>query len=159
MAIASRQTPKQQFVSLLQAILRDVKDLDDMSFEGFLAGDLKIGVVRRAEARSAKSATTCSEEQVARLKESLGKITAREQARDLIGNALRTRRDMKHFARCLDIPIPNRASSEEMMNRLVEGTVGYRLRSAAIREREPGPHSVDRVEPPAEVCSGVRITE
>lgn len=149
MAIASHQTPKQQFVSLLQAILRDVKDLDDVSFERFLAGDLKIGVIRRVGSRSAKSATTCSEEQVARLKESLGKVTAREQARDLIGSALRTKRDMSYFARCLDIPIPNRASSAEMMNRLVEGTVGYRLRSAAIRERDPSPHSVDRVEPPA----------
>ena len=159
MTTASHQTPKQKFVSLLQAILRDVKDLDDMSFEGFLAGDLKIGVIRRVGSRSAKLATTCSEEQVARLKESLEKVTAREHARELIGSVLRTRRDMTHFARCLDIPIPNRASSEEMMNRLVEGTVGYRLRSAAIREREPGPHSVDRVEPPVEVCSGVRITE
>ena len=52
------------------------------------------------------------------------------------------------FAGSLDIPIPNRASSAEVMNRLVEGTVGYRLRSAAIRERGPNPHNVDRIDPP-----------
>ena len=147
MAIVSPRSPRQQFISLLQAILRDVKGLDDASFESFLAGDLKVGVVPRVEARSAEPTTTCSEEQVARLKESLEKITARGQARDLIGSVLRTKREMSYFARCLDIPIPNRASSAEMMDRLVEGTVGYRLRSAAIRERGPNPHNVDRIEP------------
>ena len=148
MAVASSRTPKQQFISLLQAILRDVKGLDDASFESFLAGDLKVGVVPRVGARPAESTATCSEEQVARLKESLEKVTAREQARDLIGSALRTKREMSYFARSLDIPIPNRASSAEVMNRLVEGTVGYRLRSAAIRERGSNPHNEDRMDPP-----------
>ena len=137
MAVASSHSPKQQFVSLLQAILRDVKALDDVSFESFLAGDLKIAVVPDSGSKTNRSATTCSKEQVALLKESLGDVTSREQAKALIGSALRTKRDMGYFARCLDIPIPNRASSSEMMSRLVEATVGYRLRSAAIRAREP----------------------
>lgn len=137
MAVAPSNSAKQQFVSLLQAILRDVKALDDVSFDSFLAGDLKITVVPSSVGKSNRSPPTCSEEQVARLRESLEKAGTREQARDLISNGLRTKRDKVYFARCLDIPLPNRASSAEMMNRLVEATVGYRLRSAAIRAREP----------------------
>lgn len=148
MAIASSDQTKQQLVSLLHAILRDVKDLDDVSLEDFLAGDLKISFVRRERRRSTKLATTCSEEQVVRLKESLEKVSAREQARELIGRVLQTKRDMSYFARCMDIPIPSRASSAEMVDRLVEGTIGYRLRSAAIRQRDSNEHSANRVEVP-----------
>ncbi len=140
MAVVSPQTPKEQFVSLLQAILRDVKAMDDGSFESLLAGDLTIGVIPRAAPKPTKAAVACSEEQVTQLKESLEKVTARDQARELIGGVLRTKRDMSYFARFLDIPIPSKASSAEMVNRLVEATVGYRLRSAAIRGGN-GPHT------------------
>ena len=149
MAVVSPQTPKQQFVSLLQAILRDVKAMDDGSFESLLAGDLTIGVIPRAAPRPAKPAVACSEEQVTQLKESLEKVTARDQARELIGGVLRTKRDMSYFARFLDIPIPSKASSAEMVNRLVEATVGYRLRSAAIRGSGTKLSKVDYAQSPA----------
>ena len=140
MAAVIPPTPKQQFVSLLQAILRDVKDLDEVSFERFLAGNLKISVVPKTQSRSSRTTATCSDEQIEQLKASLEKATAREEAKELIGSVLHTKRDMRYFARCLDIPVPSKASSEEVMSRLVEGTVGYRLRSAAIRKRGPSLH-------------------
>lgn len=143
MAIAPSPPSKQQFISLLQAILRDVKALDDVSFESFLAGDLKIAVVPDAGSKAGRPVTTFSEEQVALLKESLEDVDTRAHAKELIGSALRTKRDMVQFARCLDIPLSSRATSAEMMSRLVEATVGYRLRSAAIRSRETVHTKVD----------------
>ena len=59
----------------------------------------------------------------------------REHARELIDSFLHTKEELTRFARVLDIPVPKCISSEQIKDRLVEGTVGYRLRSAAIRAR------------------------
>ena len=88
---------------------------------------------KKAQTKSSKSVTTT---QMKQLEQSLQQITTRDKAKKLIGSVLRTKRDMSGFAAHLDIPMSSNASSKQMMDRLVEGTVGYRLRSAAIRGKQ-----------------------
>ena len=84
---------------------------------------------------SRPAASRCSDEEFEKLQDALRNTDTREQAREIIDRLLHTKAELTRFARVLDIPVPKSTSSEQIKDRLVEGTVGYRIRSAAIRSR------------------------
>ena len=131
----THRSTKQQFVSLLRDFARQIQAMDDTQIEGILAGELRIEVRaperERAKAREGKA--RCSDREIELLRRELQEAGSREQARVLIDRYLRSKADLVHFARVLDISAPQKSSSDDIKTRLVESTVGYRLRSAAIR--------------------------
>lgn len=129
-----QSSPKQQFVSLLRDLARQIQAMDDSEIESVLAGQYRLEI--RPPAMKQKRQQTQvrgSDDEVARLQDALRTTDTREQARQLIAELLHTKAELIRFARALDIPVPKSASAEQLKDRLVEGTVGYRLRSAAIR--------------------------
>lgn len=129
-----QSSPKQQVVSLLRDLARQIQAMDDSEIESVLAGHYRLEI--RPPAMKQKRQQTQvrgSDDEVARLQDALRTTDTREQARQLIAELLHTKAELIRFARALDIPVPKSASAEQLKDRLVEGTVGYRLRSAAIR--------------------------
>ena len=127
-------SPKQQVVSVLRDLANQIQAMDDSDFESVLAGESRLEIrppLKKQEQQRARM--RCSEEEFERLEEALRSTQTRERARELIDRFLHTKADLTRFARVLDIPVPRSTSSEHLKDRLVEGTVGYRLRSAAIR--------------------------
>lgn len=135
------RSTKQQFVSLLRDFARQIQAMDDAQIERILAGELRIEVrapeKERAKAREGKA--RCSDPEIESLRRELQEAGSREQARALIDRYLHSKADLVHFARVLDISAPQKSSSDDIKTRLVESTVGYRLRSAAIRGNVSAP--------------------
>lgn len=135
------RSTKQQFVSLLRDFARQIQAMDDAQIERILAGELRIEVRApekdRAKAREGKAG--CSNLEMELLRRELQEAGSREQARVLIDRYLHSKADLVHFARMLDISAPQKSSSDDIKTRLVESTVGYRLRSAAIRGNMSAP--------------------
>lgn len=125
------QSTKGQFVSFLRQLMRQIEGMDDAEVERILSGQFSIELRVPKARRSAKAA--CSNELVEKLKSTLDRVGTREEARKLIDNSLHTKTDLMRLARVLDIPAPNRVTSEDLRDRLVEATVGYRIRSAVVR--------------------------
>ena len=135
------RSTKEQFVSLLRDFARRIQAMDDARMERILAGELRIEVrapeKERAKAREGKA--RCSDPEIESLRRELQEAGSREPARALIDRYLHSKADLVHFARVLDISAPQKSSSDDIEARLVESTVGYRLRSAAIRGNVSAP--------------------
>ena len=129
-----QSSAKQQVVSLLRDLASQIQAMDDAVIESVLAGRYRLEI-RPPEKKSRRQQPRlhCSDEDITRLQRELRTTDTREQARQLIDDILHTKAELIRFARALDIPVPKSASVEQVKDRLVESTVGYRLRSAAIR--------------------------
>ena len=132
-----------QFVALLHDLARQMQAMDDAEFEKILSGDLKIEVrvAGGSQEQKRRKKRTPSPEDTARLCNALRRTNTREQARELIDNALHTRDQLLELARALDIPVPKTVNMEHLKTRLVEATVGFRIRSAAVQGKLEMSHS------------------
>ena len=125
---------KKLVVSLLRDLARQIQALDDSEVESVLAGQSRIEIrPPLAKPEGNRTRSRCTDEALTGLQERLRNTNTRQRARELINEILHTKAELTRFARALDIPVPKSISSEQIKDRLVEGTVGYRLRSAAIR--------------------------
>ena len=126
---------KQQFVSLLRDFAKQIQAMDDSQIERILSGDLgiEVRVLDKDTTKVSKGRVRCSDQEIDQLRQALQETNSREKAEALIEQYLYSKADMIRFARFLDVPASQKSTSEDLKNRLVEATVGYRLRSAAIR--------------------------
>jgi hypothetical protein len=67
------------------------------------------------------------------LRQRLSELSSREEAADLLGSGRPTKSRLIEVARSLDIRIGSGDRKEEIVDRIVEGTLGYRLRHHALR--------------------------
>ena len=132
----NQPSAKQQVVSLLRDLASQIQKMDDSEIESVLAGESRLEI-RPPQKKSKRQRTRNRylDEESEKLQDALQNTDTREHARELIDSSLHTKEELTRFARVLDIPVPKSISSEQIKDRLVEGTVGYRLRSAAIRAR------------------------
>ena len=131
----SHPSTKQQVVALLRNVARQIQAMDEATLNRVLEGGFRIDAGLPSKPKPTSKPSACSDEQINKLKAALNEIDNHEEARRVIGNSLGSRAQLVGFARALDIPAPKNSTSEELKDRLVEATVGFRVRSAAIRGR------------------------
>ena len=131
----SDPSTKQQVVALFRNFAKQIQAMDEVTLSRVLEGGFRIDTDLPRKPKQTRKQSACSDEQLSELKAALSEIDSHEEARLVIGNSLRSRAQLVSFARALDIPAPKNATSEEIKDRLVEATVGFRVRSAAIRGR------------------------
>ena len=126
---------KQQVVALLRNVAKQIQAMDEPTLDRVLAGGFRIDADLPNKRKPTVKQVACSDQQINDLKTALSKIDNHEEARQVIGNSLGSRAQLICFARALDVPTPKNSTSEDLKDRLVEATVGFRVRSAAIRGR------------------------
>ena len=126
---------KGRFAALLHDLARQVATMDDDKFEKLLSGEsrLEVHVAGESHKEKREKRKRTSMEDLQRLHNSLRNTETREQARELIDGCLYTKEDLFQFARLLDVPFPKTATIDNLKVRLVEATVGFRIRSAAVQ--------------------------
>jgi len=87
-------------------------------------------VVKRVRAPRSDVDSTLSLEALADLNKNLEEAESREQAHKLLESL--TRDSLQSLLKSLDVPFQRRDSKEELLEKAVENTVGFKLRSAAI---------------------------
>ena len=65
-------------------------------------------------------------------------LTAREEGRAYLDGLGLNKPSLQRLASTLDLPAPNTDSVDRIKDRIVEATIGYRLRSEAIRGKGQG---------------------
>ncbi|WP_047450799.1 hypothetical protein [Alistipes sp. ZOR0009] len=66
----------------------------------------------------------------------LNKMNSREDGLKLIVDKCSSRLDFEALAKKLDIPFTKKDTIEKLKDKIVEGTIGFRLRSQAIQDKQ-----------------------
>lgn len=92
---------------------------------------LEIRAVRRRSKE--ESTNNVSSEEAKVVIETLTALSSRQEAQALLDSRFPTKKNLEAIARRLDIPIVRQDKVEELRDKIVEATVGARIRSQAIQ--------------------------
>jgi hypothetical protein len=65
----------------------------------------------------------------------LKEMTSREDGLELLNNKYSLRQDYEAIAKQIDIPHTKKDSIDKLKEKIIEGTIGFRLRSQAIQDK------------------------
>lgn len=92
--------------------------------------DIEIKVVRR---RSREEASPASMDNLNDVITKLTMLSSREEASQYLDATFSTKKALDQIARHLDVPVPKQDKVETIRDKIIEATVGARLRSEAIK--------------------------
>ena len=128
------QSNKEALVALLRDLARQIQSLEAGEVDDVLAGAAKlhVRVENGKRPRKTKPRKPVDDElqQVAR---DLRELTTREEGEKLLDERASSKDDMVRLARILDLPVQKSDTVQQLRSRLIESTIGFRLRSAAIQ--------------------------
>lgn len=137
MADKGAQSPnyRERFATLLMDVAKQVQQLTDEEFSVVFSGRgrLKIVVEQDGKPRRKKRKKTVAETELIDLASRLVKLDSREAALDALSETISTKSDVLRLARLLDVHTQKEDTTEHIREKLVEATVGFRLKSAAVR--------------------------
>jgi len=119
---------------ILRDLARQIESIDDAELAQIMSGaaKLKLHVVGRRKQRPAKHSRVADEE-LLDLGATLRTAGTRDEGNKLLDERITSKDDMARLAKQLDIPVHKGESAEQIRNRIIESTIGFRLRSAAIQ--------------------------
>jgi hypothetical protein len=81
------------------------------------------------------SESKSAEDNLKKVREELGRYTEVEKAREFLSNhpLLKTKKEIVHFARLLDVYVHQKQSKAIILNRIIESVVGSQVRAKLIR--------------------------
>lgn len=117
---------------LMEKILLIINNSSDEELAKLLSNNysIEIKAARTRPIRSNNTATNFKAEDAAKY---LSTLTDRLQAGNYLRDTAKNKKNMEQIARSLDIAINRQDKIEDILDKIVEATVGSRLRSAAIR--------------------------
>jgi hypothetical protein len=126
---------KKTVVNLLRDIAAKVQALTESEWEDMRAGRLRFTiaaerVAAKPRSRSVPSLTSSDVEDVATR---LRQMSDRDAGRSLLREMLPAKESLLRLARYLDLPVNSKETVERLQDRILEGTIGFRLRSQAIQ--------------------------
>ena len=125
---------RERFATLLMDVAKQVRQLTDEEFSAILSsrGRLKLVVEQDDKPRKSRKKTV-AETDLRALADRLAKLDSREAGLDALNETISTKTDVLRLARLLDVHPQKGDTAKHIKEKLVEATVGFRLRSAAVR--------------------------
>lgn len=117
------------FSKLVEALSKvPSEDINKMADNNY---DIEIKVVRRRQTKNIKR--QLSDESATELVKKITDFESRDAAKRFLETEYPDKKTIEQIARHLSIPIKRQDTVEEILNKIVEITVGARLRSGAIQ--------------------------
>ena len=110
-----------------------IKTLNDEDIEKILSGTHSIELKIVKNKSTSKSEEDSDQTDVLNITKNLDSLADRVIAGDFLRETVKTKKKLELVARKLDIAISKQDKTEDLIAKIVESTVGARLRSAAIR--------------------------
>jgi hypothetical protein len=133
-------SPEQQTAQLLAILARLIRQLTARDVRDILEGRARLElVVQRPEgnlANGAPKGTPAAAPIDDAVVAELLTFTSREEGLAFLRKLLRTRKALEALARYIDIPVSKMDNMARIRDKIVEGTIGYRLRSESVRNAE-----------------------
>jgi hypothetical protein len=126
---------KDIFMVLLRDLTKRLQSLDEREFEEILTGaaqfDIKITSRRTKTGKVKKALLTNLDMQ--RIMHTLEKMESRTEGSKYLKETCRGKEELKKLAKYIDIPVDKIDKIDQIIDRIVEATIGFRVRSAAIQ--------------------------
>lgn len=118
---------------LLAQLTTLIQDLSDENLEKITLGthSLELKIVKNKSLE--KGTSTTDSVNVINVVSELDVFLDRDSASHYLRDLVKNKRDLELVARHLDIAISRQDKSDDLINKIIESTVGARLGSAAIR--------------------------
>lgn len=131
---------------LLKKFTKEIESLSDVELEEL--ADSPDPLIRRTRPRVQGDKVSLKDEKfdASAVIRALKDMKVREEGATYLANVAPTKGQLTIIARGLDLPVNKRNSQEEIAAKIIEATIGYRIRSAAIR----GGHDDVKQERPSE---------
>ncbi|MFI9156526.1 hypothetical protein [Kitasatospora aureofaciens] len=130
-------SPVEQSSKVLEHVGIFLRSLTPSQVEDLLSGRSRIVLADRKAPRETKASAVIATTDVDRLRADLSNASSREAGEEYLDDQKLSRADLLELARELDIPIRKGDNMKSIKEGIVEATIGYRLRSGAIRGDVP----------------------
>jgi hypothetical protein len=125
---------------LLRQLAEELCALSDIDYRDLLDGKLRLALLHKNTANPSKKrrgAVHADEHAFAEIAAELQRLSDREAGVSLLHQRCSTKVSLERLARCLDLPVRREDTAENLRDRIIEATIGFRLRSQAIRGKAP----------------------
>lgn len=134
-------TNKEVVATLFRKVADAIKRLEPDDWEAVLAGNFTVELLANGgfSHRPPAGKGTQSTKELAGIRQALNEAHSRQSALALLAERCPSKDSLLQLSRYLDLPAQKRESIEKLQERIVEGTIGFRLRSRAVQGELPGP--------------------
>jgi hypothetical protein len=131
-------TDSHGIAEVLRQLLRRVSALSDSDIEQIISGTatIELRIKRRktgGDKAKVRRADVSPEDVVRRLRAT----RSRDAGLSYLEDTRSTKLELEQIARTVDIPVQRSDTSERLREKIIEATIGFRLRSEAVHGREP----------------------
>lgn len=121
---------------LLSDLSREIASLPEDDLQKLLDADYSLALkIVKSKARATRS-EEISETEKQDLVADLEKAQTREDGLQVLEDSLKTRRELESLAKFLDVSVSKQDKVEYIREKIVEATIGARLRSQAIQGKK-----------------------
>lgn len=131
---------KRAIARLLRQLDEELCALSDVDYRDLLDGKLRLAVLHKNTTTLSKKrrcAVHADEPAFTEIAAELQRLSDREAGTSLLQQRCNTKIRLEKLARRLDLPVRREDTAENLRDRIVEATIGFRLRSQAIRGKAP----------------------
>jgi hypothetical protein len=125
-------------IALMRQIGSLLRSLSPEEIDDLASGRARITIEQKSRASGASRRVSQEMPDPDLVRSRLSALPSREEGRAYLDSLKLNRPSLRRLALALDLPVPRTDSVERIKDRIVEGTIGYRLRSEAIRGRDEG---------------------
>lgn len=123
---------KKDILKLLQLVQKELNNLTDYEIDSVLVGDAKLELVVKSKS---KRKSIESNIDLNKLENELRELNNREDGIQLLQKTFTTKEELEKFAKLLDLPVLKGDKVDLLRKKIVEATIGYKLRSDSIQNK------------------------
>ena len=130
-----KKSQKDILVRLLRDLAKQVQAIDDQEFENILTGmaHIELRIISQEQNKGRLKKVRLTESQMLEIRNALEKMKTREEGAKLLKEKCKIKEDLISLSRYIDLPVQKSDKVEQLSERIIEATIGYRARSAAIQ--------------------------
>lgn len=144
MSNQDNESIRQAFVAMLRTCADYLSVLPSGDVDAFLNGelDLRMSVVRKkGKARRQEKVAALDVAQLPEIASRLRSMVSRTEGERFLRDIAPSKSALETLARYLDVATRREDRLDDLMQRIIEATIGFRLSSAAVRGRTTARHS------------------
>ena len=129
------KSQKEIVIGFLKELMSHLQTVEDAQFETLMSGQAKLefNIVPISKAAVEPRKNEEIEDFAKNAAEKLHGIGTREQGDQYLESLYRTKEDLLKIAKYLDLPVQKKETIQQIKDKIIESTIGFRVRSAAVQ--------------------------
>lgn len=130
-----KRTEKRIVVDLLRDLAEKIQSLGEREFDDLISGSvqMEVNISPKVKEKGKEKREPISEAQMSDIRHALELSSSREEGAALLKEKCSTKEELTRLAKHLDLPVQKLDKVGQISERIIEATIGFRIRSAAIQ--------------------------